>query len=168
MTVLEGRAQLGPAAWLRTASLAAAVTMAMAGRAWAQGTFNFAMTDEPPHLDVQVTTATLTTLVDMHILETLYTFNSNLEPVPLLAEGETLSDDGKTLVITLREGVPFHNGKEMTAEDVVASLNRWGQYGGRGKVLYDHVQSVEATGDHEVTITFKDVFGPWKNLLAFN
>jgi peptide/nickel transport system substrate-binding protein len=94
--------------------------------------------------------------------------NSKLEPVPLLAESETVSDDGKTIVIKLREGVPFHNGKEMVAEDVVASLDRWGEYGGRGKVLYDHIESVEATGDHEVTITFKDVFGPWKNLIAFN
>jgi peptide/nickel transport system substrate-binding protein len=168
MTMLEGRERLGPTAWLKTASLAAALILAMAGSAWAAGTFRFAMTDEPPHLDVQMTTADLTTLVDMHILETLYTFNSKLEPVPLLAESETVSDDGKTVVIKLREGVPFHNGKEMTAEDVVASLDRWGKYGGRGKVLYDHIQSVEATGDHQVTITFKDVFGPWKNLLAFN
>ena len=168
MSALEGRARLGPTAWLKTASVAAALTLAMTSQAWAQGTFNFAMTDEPPHLDVQVTTATLTTLVDMHILETLYTFNSNLEPVPLLAESETVSDDGKTVVITLRQGVPFHNGEEMLADDVVASLDRWGAHGGRGKVLYDHVESVEATGDHEVTITFKDVFGPWKNLLAFN
>ena len=168
MTVFEGRARLGPSAWLKTASVAAALTLAMASSAWAQGTFRFAMTDEPPHLDVQVTTATLTTLVDMHILETLYTFNSNLEPVPLLAESETVSDDGKTVVITLRQGVPFHNGEEMLADDVVASLDRWGEHGGRGKVLYDHIESVEATGDHEVTITFKDVFGPWKNLLAFN
>jgi peptide/nickel transport system substrate-binding protein len=168
MNVLQGRARLGPTAWLKTASVAAALTLALMSSAWAQGTFRFAMTDEPPHLDVQVTTATLTTLVNMHILETLYTFNSNLEPVPLLAESETISDDGKTVVITLRQGVPFHNGEEMMADDVVASLNRWGEHGGRGKVLYDHVASVEATGDYEVTITFKDVFGPWKNLLAFN
>jgi peptide/nickel transport system substrate-binding protein len=168
MTMLEGRARLGPTAWLKTASVAAALTLAMATSAWADGTFRFAMTDEPPHLDVHVTTAGLTSNVDMHILETLYTFNSKLEPVPLLAESETISDDGKTVVIKLREGVPFHNGKEMKAEDVKASLDRWGAYGGRGKVLYDHIESVEATGDYEVTITFKDVFGPWKNLIAFN
>ena len=126
MTMLEGRARLGPAAWLKTTSVAAALTLGLVSSAAAQGTFNFAMTDEPPHLDVQVTTATLTTLVNMHILETLYTFNGNLEPVPLLAESETVSDDGKTIVIKLREGVPFHNGEEMMADDVVASLNRWG------------------------------------------
>ncbi len=127
MTVLEGRARLGPMAWLKTASVAAAMTMALASSAWADGTFRFAMTDDPPHLDVHVTTASLTSNVAMHILETLYTFNSKLEPVPLLAEGETISDDGKTVVITLRSGVPFHNGKEMTAEDVKASLDRWGE-----------------------------------------
>ena len=55
----------------------------------------------------------------------------------------------------------------MTAEDVVASLKRWGTHGGRGKVLFDHVDSLEASGEHEVTLKFKNVYGPWKSLIAF-
>jgi peptide/nickel transport system substrate-binding protein len=168
MDRIEGRTRLRPGGWLKGAAAAVALTVAMAGSAWAEGTLNFAMTDEPPHLDVHVTTAGLTSNVAMHILETLYTPDSSFRTVPLLAEGETISDDGKTIVITLRQGVPFHNGEEMMADDVVASLKRWGEYGGRGKVLFDHVESVEATGDYEVTIVFKDVFGPWKNMIAYN
>lgn len=37
----------------------------------------------------------------------------------------TVSRDGLTYTIKLRQGVMFHNGKEMTSEDVVASLKRW-------------------------------------------
>jgi peptide/nickel transport system substrate-binding protein len=158
MTRLHGLKSLAPA-------ILAAVLMS--STAWAQNILRFAISDEPPHLDTHTTTATLTTLIDMHIQETLYTFNSKLEPVPLLAESETISDDGKTIVITLRQGVKFHNGKTMTAADVVASLKRWGEFGGRGKILFDHIASVDASGDNEVTIKFKEVFGPWKNLIAF-
>ncbi len=43
---------------------------------------------------------------------------------PGLAESYTISDDGTVFTFTLRTGVKFHNGREMTAEDVVYSLNR--------------------------------------------
>jgi peptide/nickel transport system substrate-binding protein len=152
---------------LKSLTAAVLAIALMSGSAWAQNILRFAITDEPPHLDAHTTTAGLTSNIDLHILETLYTFNSKLEPVPLLAESETISDDGKTILITLRQGVKFHNGKTMTAADVVASLKRWGEFGGRGKILFDHIASVDASGDNEVTIKFKQVFGPWKNLIAF-
>ena len=41
-----------------------------------------------------------------------------------LAEDYTISDDGKTFTFTLRKGVKFHNGREMTAEDVKYTLDR--------------------------------------------
>ena len=152
--------------WLGGLTAAAAFAI-LTGTASAQSVLRIAVTDDPPHLDVHTTTATLTSMVDLHVLETLYTFNANFEPVPLLAESETVSDDGKTITITLRQNVPFHNGKVMTAADVVASLNRWGEYGGRGKVMFDNITSVAANGDHEVVLTFKNAYGPWKSLLAF-
>ena len=147
-------------------ALAAGIALT-AGTAGAAGVLRMAMSDDPPHLDVHITTAGLTSVVGVHILETLYAFNTSFEPVPLLVESETISDGGKTIVMSLRKGVKFHNGEEMRADDVVASLDRWGTHGGRGKVLYDHVASVTATGDYEVTMKFERVYGPWKSLLAF-
>ena len=41
-----------------------------------------------------------------------------------LAEDYTISEDGMTFTFKLREGVTFHNGREMTAEDVKYSLDR--------------------------------------------
>ena len=60
--------------------------------------------------------------------------------------------------------VPFHNGKEMTAEDVVASLNRWGKVGSRGVTAYRNVDSVTASDKYTVVIRLKEAFAP---LLAF-
>lgn len=153
-------------AWMRTVLAAAAVTT-LAGSAFAGGTLRYATVGEPPSLDQQVITSDLSTTIAHHIFEGLYTFDASYAPVPLLASGDSVSADGKTIVISLRKGVKFHNGQEMTSADVVASLERWGKYGSRGSLLFDHVESVTATGDYEVTIKLNAPFGPWKNLLAF-
>ena len=51
-------------------------------------------------------------------------------PIPMLADGmPTVSADGLTYSIKLRQGIKFHNGKDMTSDDVVPSLKRWMQQG---------------------------------------
>ena len=90
------------------------------------------------------------------------------KPQPLLATGEKVEDGGKTLVITLRQGVKFHNGQEMTAEDVVASLKRWGEFGARGKLLMKNATSLD--GDRQIRESpsmLSEPNGAWKNLLAY-
>ncbi len=127
----------------------------------------YATVGEPPSLDQQVITSDLATTIAQHLFEGLYTFDSAYAPQPMLAEGERISRNGKVITIRLRKGVKFHNGKEMTSADVVASLDRWGEFGSRGKLLYDNIASVKTRGDYVVILTFNTVFGPWKNLLAF-
>lgn len=152
--------------WLKSAVAAGAI-LAFAGAAYADGMFRYATVGEPPSLDQQVITSDLATTIAHHIFEGLYTFNAKNAPVGLLAAGETVSKDGKTITIALRKGVKFHNGQDMTSADVVASLNRWGKDGSRGGLLFGNVDSVSATGDYEVTIKLNTPFGPWKNLMAF-
>ena len=135
--------------------------------AFAAGTLRYATVGEPPTLDQQVVTSDLSTTIAHHMFEGLYTFNASNSPVGLLASGDSVSNDGMVITITLRNGVKFHNGQDMTSADVVASLNRWGEFGSRGGLLFSNVESVTASGDHEVTIKLTQPFGPWKNLLAF-
>ena len=140
---------------------------AVAPCAVAQATLRYATVGEPPSLDQHVVTSDLATTIAHHMFEGLYTFDANYEPQPLLAEGEEVGSDGKTITIHLREGVKFHDGQEMTSADVVASLERWGEHGSRGKLLFSNISSVAAAGEHAVVLTFASTFGPWKNLLAF-
>ena len=84
----------------------------------------------------------------------------------MLADSDSVEDGGKTIIIKLRQGVHFHNGKEMTANDVVASMKRWGKFGARGKLLMANATSVEATGKYEVTLKLSAPNGAWKNLVA--
>ncbi len=58
------------------------------------------------------------------IYDSLFTFDQDLKPIANLAETWKWSDDGKTLSVTLRKNVKFHNGDPLTADDVKFSLER--------------------------------------------
>jgi len=88
------------------------------------GVLKIAMDAPPPTLDQPSSTAVAARDTSRLIFETLYTTNSKHEAVPMLAEGVE-TDDNQTFVFKLREGIMFHNGEEMTADDVVASMERW-------------------------------------------
>jgi peptide/nickel transport system substrate-binding protein len=123
------------------------------------GVLKAAMIGEPPSLDLQWTTAVITQQIAWHIYETLYTYDRNYAPIPMLAEGHTVSAGGRRYTITLRKGVKFHNGKEMTSADVVASLNRWGKISTPGKALWKDVEAVEARDPYTVVIHLKEPSG---------
>lgn len=83
-----------------------------------------AINASPPTLDQPMDTATATRDTGRLIFETLVTTNEAYQVVPMLAESiET--EDNQTFTFNLRKGITFHNGKEMVAEDVVASMYRW-------------------------------------------
>lgn len=107
----------------------------------------------PPSLDAMVTTSQASRNITMNIYETLFGFSEDIRPIPILAEDIDISEDGLRYRIPLRQGVKFHNGKEMTAEDVKASLERYRAYGSSGTML-EPVETIEITGPHEVTLTF--------------
>ena len=104
----------------------------------------------PPSLDAMSTSSQASRNVNMNIYETLYGFSDAITPIPILAEGVEISDDGLTYTFTLRRGVRFHNGKEMTARDVKASLERYRKVGAT-KNLLAPVKDIEITDDYTVT-----------------
>jgi peptide/nickel transport system substrate-binding protein len=60
-----------------------------------------------------------------NVFDTLIRYDENLEPQPGLAESWELSDDGLAMTVTLREGVQFHNGKPLTANDIPPQVTRF-------------------------------------------
>ena len=107
------------------------------------GVLKVALNAEPPSLDLQWSTSLTTQQIGWHLYETLYTLDRQYNPIPLLAEGHTVSDDGRQYTIRLRRGVRFHDGREMTSADVVASLQRWGRVSAIGKLFWSSVVSVD-------------------------
>lgn len=116
---------------------------------------NIAHNASPPTLDWHATGATSTRDITMLIYETLVTVDSDFQPVPMLAETIDLSDDGRIYTFHLREGVKFHNGKEMIAEDVVASMERWMEKSDIAGQIFENATWVE-DGDHTVLLTLEE------------
>ena len=105
-------------------------------------------------LDPHQTVAAGTREVLFNIFEGLVKPNSDGEMIPAVAEKYTLSEDGTTYTFTLREGVKFHNGQTVTAEDVVYSINRCAAVPeGQEKPLvaaFSAVKSVEAIAQRDL------------------
>ena len=84
----------------------------------------------------------------------LFSLDSSLTPQPALAE--SFREDGaKVWTFTLRKGVTFHDGKALTADDVVYSYTRHKDpaVGSKAKALADQMAEVKATGPLEVQVT---------------
>src|SRR3546814_18056242 len=79
-----------------------------------------------------------------------------------------VADGGKTLTIRIRQGITFHDGSDLTASDVVASLKRWMEIASRGKLAATHVTGVEAVDDHTIRLSLNEPFAPLTSLLALN
>jgi peptide/nickel transport system substrate-binding protein len=58
------------------------------------------------------------------VYDTLTGYDDNLKPVPLLAESWEQSADQRTMTLSLRKGVTFQNGRDLTADDIIYNLNR--------------------------------------------
>ena len=120
------------------------------------GVLKVAMIGEPPTLDLHTTTAVITQQIMWHVFETLYTYDKQYNPIPLLAEGHTVSDNGRAYTFRLRRGVKFHNGRDLTAEDVVLSLKRWGKLATPGKAIWKNVEGIEAKDPATVVMYLKE------------
>jgi peptide/nickel transport system substrate-binding protein len=89
------------------------------------GTLNVAVSLNFQSLDWQATTADPTKFGMAPIFEGLFAFGKDFKPQPELVDTYKVSADSLTWTFELRKGVLFHNGNEVTAEDVKASLQRW-------------------------------------------
>lgn len=100
----------------------------------------------------------------------LYTYVGDTDKIePQLATAlPKVSEDGLTYTIPIRQGVVFHDGTPFNAEAMEFSLKRFAENGGKPAfLLSDVMESVEATGEYELTIKLKSAFAPFPSVLAF-
>ena len=143
------------------------------------GTLVYSRGDHPTNYDPQQTTSGEVAKVTNQVFDTTIDFKpgSGGELTDGLANEWNL--DGQTVTLTLKEGVTFHNGEELTAEDVRATIRRFidSEYeyflgekrSGYASVTFgDWVESIEATSDYEVTINLSQRYAPFvRNLAMF-
>lgn len=109
-------------------------------------------------LDPIWTTASVTENHAYAVYDTLFAVNSKIEPKPQMAEGYSVSDDGRTYLIKLRDGLKFHNGEPVRAQDCAPSLQRWAARDTFGQTLAKFVDNWGVQDDKTVKITLKSPF----------
>lgn len=137
--------------------------------AQSSSTLTVAVPFEPQTLDSMSSTTDLVALITGSVLEPLYAFDAEWKPAPVLAAAQPeISADGTIVTIPLRTGLKFHDGSDMDAADVVASLQRWLKLSPRGQIAGKVVTDIAAVDPATVQLTLSQPFAPLLPLLSFN
>lgn len=155
-----GLAGVGCAAMAgRTPGFSARALAQSAGEGVQGGMLRVGTIGEPPSFDPMFTSTTITRNIAWHVFETLYAPDSQYAPQPMLVASSEAQEDGKVLILRLREGVPFHNGDILNADDVIASLQRYGKLSSRGGTLFQRVAGLDKVDDLTVRMSFTEPTG---------
>jgi peptide/nickel transport system substrate-binding protein len=136
-----------------------ALSAALTSQAMAAGkTITAVMHSDLRIIDPGFTTAYITRDHGYMVYDTLLATDANFKIQPQMADWK-VSDDKLTYTLTLRDGLKWHDGAPVTAEDCVASLKRWGKNDGMGQKLMDFTASLEATDNKTITLKLKEPYG---------
>ncbi|KRP90735.1 MULTISPECIES: ABC transporter substrate-binding protein [Bradyrhizobium] len=150
----------GPRAFASTLALSVvALSTALASPVLAAGkTLTAVLHSDLRIIDPIFTTAYITRDHGYMVYDTLVATDSNFKVQPQMADWK-VSDDKLTYTFTLRDGLKWHDGAPVTAEDCVASLKRWAAVDGMGQKLMDFTASIEATDPKTITLKLKEPYG---------
>ena len=139
-------------------AIALSAVLAMPALAAGPKTITAVMHSDLRVTDPIITTAYITRDHGYMVYDTLLATDSNFKIQPQMADWK-VSDDKLTYTFTLRDGLKWHDGAPVTAEDCVASLQRWGKRDGMGQKLMNFVASIEATDAKTITLKLKEPYG---------
>jgi peptide/nickel transport system substrate-binding protein len=143
---------------------AAAATLAAGAPADAQqpkrgGVLRYIPIGDLKILDPIWTTAYITRDHGYMVYDTLFALDANLQVQPQMVDRHTVSRDQMKHTFTLRDGLTFHDGQPVTAEDCVASIARWGKRDPLGKLLLAATGKLQAADRKTISLELKEPFG---------
>ncbi|MBO0740159.1 MAG: ABC transporter substrate-binding protein [Hyphomicrobiaceae bacterium] len=142
---------------LRLAALAASLFLipgAVAG-----STLKVALHSDLKIIDPIWTTALISTHHGMMVYDTLFSLDEKLTVQPQMVDKWSLSEDKLTWTFTLRDGLEWHDGQPVTAEDCVASIKRWSARDGMGQKLMSFVAEIKPTDARTFVMRMKEPYG---------
>ena len=98
-------------------------------------------------LDVHRTTGTTANTIAYAVQEFLFAYDEDMIARPMLIDTWSTSSDGMTWQFKLRDGLKFHNGNAVTAENAVKSWLRWAERDNYGSIILGFIDDVYTTGD---------------------
>jgi oligopeptide transport system substrate-binding protein len=126
------------------------------------GTYSRELGNNPITLDPHRVSDVYGRAIVSQLFDGLVSFDANLKPMPALAEYWQASRHGTTWTFSLRRGVRFHHGREMTAEDVIGSIDRL-----RGGVqptataaIFRAVEHIRMVDPSTIQMTLNHAFAP--------
>jgi peptide/nickel transport system substrate-binding protein len=110
-------------------------------------------------LDPTFTTAYITRNFGYMVYDTLFAQDANGHPKPQMVEKYSTSKDGLNWTFTLRPGLKFSDGSNVTSADAVASIQRWGARDSIGRAMGNAGAQWKAVDARTFTLTLKEPFG---------
>ncbi|HEY4250366.1 MAG TPA: ABC transporter substrate-binding protein [Roseomonas sp.] len=151
---------------LLTAALAAALPAPGLAQTARARTLRFMPQAALATLDPMFNPTTIVTTHGCCVFDTLYAPDAALRPRPQMAEGHTVSEDGRRWTIRLRDGLRFHDGEPVRARDCIASIRRWAVRDPFGQLLAAVVAEWTATDDRTITLGLTRPFPALLDALA--
>ena len=133
------------------------------------GVLRMTMSTDLTQIDLHQTSAEIdNTILGMRVYETLFSYDEKNSIMPFLVESYEFSNDGLLMTMNLKKGVKFHNGEEMTAEDVKFSLDRVRdpELPGYHITNLKKLTEVKITGPYQVQLVFSSKMANLLNYLA--
>jgi peptide/nickel transport system substrate-binding protein len=94
------------------------------------------------------------------VYDTLFGTDESLRVKPQMVDHSTVSADGMKYTFTLRDGLRWHDGQPVRAEDCVESLKRWGKKDRFGRLLMAHTAKIASVDQKTFTLELAERFGP--------
>ena len=110
-------------------------------------------------LDPVWSAAQITRIHGYLVYDTLFATDTDGQIKPQMVDRTTISDDGLVYTFTLRDGLSWHDGTQVTSEDCIASIKRWSVRDTLGQQLMGYVQSFSATDAKTFTLTLTKKIG---------
>lgn len=117
-------------------------------------------------MDPIMSSAAITNTHGYMIYDTLLGLDATYKVQPQMAERWQVSPDGKTYTFTLRNGLKWHDGAPVKAEDCVASIKRWAEQDLMGQALMPFVAGMKVVDDKAFQIVLTEPTDLVLNALA--
>jgi peptide/nickel transport system substrate-binding protein len=124
------------------------------------GTLRFVAQADLKILDPVWTTAYITRNHSYLVYDTLFGTDEKLQVRPQMVDKHSVSKDGMKYTFTLRDGLKWHGGQAVVAEDCAESLKRWMKKDRFGRLLAAHAAKVAPVDRKTFTLELGERFGP--------